>query len=108
MRRIQLSGITGTGRSLLLRAHRRARGRLVEQGPGRGKSARPACAAGRGLTRRPRPSSYWKDASAEARNMVQRNAVPAVAMNIGEVAAAVDLPVKTLRYYEEIGLVVPQ
>lgn len=40
--------------------------------------------------------------------MVQRNAVPAVAMNIGEVAAAVDLPVKTLRYYEEIGLVVPQ
>jgi MerR family transcriptional regulator, copper efflux regulator len=30
------------------------------------------------------------------------------AMNIGEVAAAVDLPVKTVRYYEEIGLVVPQ
>ncbi|MGF1626559.1 MAG: Cu(I)-responsive transcriptional regulator [Alphaproteobacteria bacterium] len=29
-------------------------------------------------------------------------------MNIGEVAQAVDLPVKTVRYYEEIGLVVPE
>lgn len=35
-------------------------------------------------------------------------AEPGVAMNIGEVAAEVDLPVKTVRYYEEIGLVVPQ
>jgi len=31
-----------------------------------------------------------------------------LAMNIGEVAQAVDLPVKTVRYYEEIGLVVPE
>lgn len=28
-------------------------------------------------------------------------------MNIGDVAQSVDLPVKTVRYYEEIGLVVP-
>ena len=28
-------------------------------------------------------------------------------MNIGDVASVVDLPVKTVRYYEEIGLVVP-
>ena len=28
-------------------------------------------------------------------------------MNIGDAAQAVELPVKTLRYYEEIGLVVP-
>ena len=43
--------------------------------------------------------------------MMQHGAAAAasgVAMNIGEVAAEVDLPVKTVRYYEEIGLVVPQ
>ena len=28
-------------------------------------------------------------------------------MNIGEVAAAADLPAKTIRYYEEIGLIRP-
>lgn len=28
-------------------------------------------------------------------------------MNIGEVSKAVDLPVKTIRYYEDIGLVTP-
>lgn len=28
-------------------------------------------------------------------------------MNIGDVSKAVDLPVKTIRYYEDIGLVVP-
>lgn len=38
---------------------------------------------------------------------VTRNHEGSHAMNIGQVAGATGLPAKTIRYYEEIGLVVP-
>jgi DNA-binding transcriptional MerR regulator len=52
------------------------------------------------------PSSYWKVYNAS--QVAERHrSMREAALKIGEVARLVDMPAKTLRYYEEIGLISP-